>query len=263
MQPAGSDAFGQVYCTDIQTIKTNDSVVWQFNDPSMKNADNIPGTPEIYIRKTGIYIIKTSLDTNQAAQFTMFVNNIPVYKSIFGKNAGASQVIGKQLFKLCEGDTVTLRNFDSGISIDLNTMTGGTVAVQNAHMIFHKISPTWEQLECSKYSCELEDVIERNKCLFREVLEKLMCEPCLLLGGSKVYGQFWKTTGQAVNLESPVTFEHHRHVKNVTHTLGDSNIQVLKGGIFILECCLNTGDSSQYVVFVNGVPMPISSAGNL
>jgi hypothetical protein len=85
---------------------------------------------------SGVYMLIFSVDTDQACQFGMFVNNVLDSTAVVGKNSGAGQMVLRHTVELRDGDIVSIRNHMSAmgpVTIPLNQ--GGLVTGLNTECV--------------------------------------------------------------------------------------------------------------------------------
>jgi hypothetical protein len=257
---AGSDAYGSLYSTSIQNLNVAQAVTFEYNQ-TLLNIDHIPGTPDIYVRKGGVYTFVFVAETNEAAQFGLFINGLPIFSAISGSNTGAGQFIMRQIETLQKNDRITIRNFDSAIgTITLNPESGGIVAGTNCELVIQKIA----SLPNDNYGdsdSEDEKISKREKHLFEKMEKKLLCDPSLMIRGSDVFGALYATTTQNVAINASVLYTANTRLYNTTHATGSGDLVVSKDGVYQIYFLISTAQSAQFTVFVNGIPDLTTTAG--
>jgi hypothetical protein len=145
------------------------------------------------VRESGIYIIFFIANTEQASQFTIFVNGVEQFLTTTGNNAGAGQTIFRSMISLNENDSVLMRNWKSSTpSLDLPLNVGGLQVGNNLTFLLLKIAalPNNEYKhigETWNASC----LSRRKHYLFKKILEKMLCDKELMLKGFNVHGVFY------------------------------------------------------------------------
>jgi hypothetical protein len=112
LQITGSPAYLSTVSTHAQYIPVNQAFSFEVN-ALQKDICHTQATTEIIIEKDGIYDIFADVITQQSCQITLFVNGTPDLNTVSGRDSGASRTIMRQFIKLCKGDCVTVRNYDS------------------------------------------------------------------------------------------------------------------------------------------------------
>jgi len=246
MMPYGSDAYGSIYSSEFQTVALADPILWQFNQ-NLLNIDHVLGSPDIYVRKDGVFAVVLALNTNEAGQFSIFVNDKLVDKTSVGKNSGAGQLIIRTLLELKADDKINVRNYSSLGPVDIQQQSGGTLIGTNAEILLTKISP----LPCQKAKCLLKYPKKRHH-LFREILEKMSCDRSLVLNDQYAHGTFWTSLAQTIAVGDSITFEYDRYVEGMTHVLGTGDVTLTQSGSYLIESIIDASTSSQFSLFTNG-----------
>jgi len=126
LQLEGSDVYFSLCSDHHQHLLTGESFDYAINNV-IKNVYHSQGTPELIIKKDGIYDIFTDILTNEPAQITMFVNGVPDMTTVSGRDSGGNRCILRQFVKLYKGDVVTIRNYQShATSLTTAINTGGS-----------------------------------------------------------------------------------------------------------------------------------------
>lgn len=141
LQAAGSDAHIAVYSQISQTLINSDPIVFQYNQDAL-NIYHIPNTASVFLRKAGVYSVTWTVTTEEACQFTLFVNGDPVQASTVGKNAGGGQLISRSILQLYMDDVITVRNWNSSQTpIHILEIAGGGQLNANVELVMNKIAP--------------------------------------------------------------------------------------------------------------------------
>jgi len=258
MMIAGSDAFASVYSTRQQFLNLADPVIFDFNQ-SVLNVDHILGTPNVVVRRDGVYLCIFAIQTDEPCQFSMFVNATKQDLSTDGTNSGGGELIIKQLLKLRSGDVITVRNFSSGIgTISINPNSGGTLLGTDAELIIRKISA---------YPCDETDLDEKQELphrlreKFEKIEHRMLKDKTLQLKGSSCYGSVFTTTTQTVAIDSSILFDQHQNLHNMTHVLGTGDLAVQESGFFVFDILMGLAQAAEFTVFVNGTPNLTTTAG--
>ena len=107
---------------------------------------HITGKPELRVCKNGIYVVELDIQTVQPAQFSIFVNGVPVPSTTTGNDSGAAQLSLRQILALKKGDSVTVVNHTSFMgTVTTSQNAGGYELGVCAHLVLWKIA----QLPCA------------------------------------------------------------------------------------------------------------------
>jgi len=269
LQVAGSDAYGSFYSLEGQQINSCEAVRFTYSQVN-RNIELGDVGQTIYVRRDGLFNIVVHLTPDGASQWTLFVNNIPQYDFIFGTYNSSGQVTLTYLIALRKDDVITLRNYQSASSvIAIPQIVGGTDYGANAEIVFEKIAPYPEKYVCND-RCKCKDKEDDRLCekeelkLSKEFLKFkkwLKYDATLMVKSCDAYGSFYSTTQQTVNVNSPVLFNKNQNVFNMTHTLGNGEIKILKDGIYLFTFIVECSQACQFTVFINGIPDQTSTGG--
>jgi len=290
---AGCDAFLSAYSTRLQTLQLASPIIFEFNQNNV-NIDHKPNTAEIHVRRDGIYAVFLIISTDEASQYTLFINNDPQFQTTVGINSGAGQLVNKHLILMKKDDTLTVRNYVSSKgTVIIPEVIGGTFPSANVKIMIRKIAPypncnnkykNWcrvkkckDNNKCDNYSssdhnsdsgsssdsdCELK--YKWPKCYNRwfKKLEKMLLKDCdLALEGSDSFAAVYSDVTQTVQLESPILFNQTKILNNVSFNPGSGDLQVKRSGYFTVNLLCGPQDACQFTVFVNGVPNMTTTAG--
>lgn len=270
LMPAGSDAYGSFYSLDAQQINPSEPVVFKYAQAS-RNVDICFDGQIVIPRRDGIYFVTIHLTPDGAGQWTVFVNNKPQYDRIFGTYNSSGQVTITYLIALRANDLVTVRNYESNSSvISIPQIVGGTDAGANAEIVLEKIAPYPEKyndnkhLQLEKHESESSSEERKEKKLKHkfDMFKKWMkYDPSLMAYGCDCYGSFYSTREQDVAVDANVLFDLNQNVLNMTHTLGSGDVTIQKAGVYMFIFIVQTTQSCQFTIFVNGVPNQTTTAG--
>ena len=124
LQITGSPAYLSTLSSHTQNVSVNQSFNFEVNGV-IKNIWHTQATSEIIIEKDGLYDIFADVITQQSCQITLFVNGAPDLNTVFGRDSGASRTLMRQFIKLCKGDCLTVRNYDSHAQTITTTNNSG------------------------------------------------------------------------------------------------------------------------------------------
>jgi hypothetical protein len=108
----GSSTYFDVLASTMKELYLEDAAIYN-NLGSAKNIFFKTNTGDVYVRDNGIYKLSFDIETKQPAQFTIYLNDVPLDSCISGTDSGAGQTSIRQLLKLCRGDKLTVRNHSS------------------------------------------------------------------------------------------------------------------------------------------------------
>ena len=207
-----------------------------------------------FVKKDGIYVIFIAISTDQASQFTIFVNGIVVPLTCIGNNSGAGQLISRHLLKLHKNDSVSVVNYQTTNPVELPEYIGGIQPSVNVAFLLHKVAPLPNQLHCADYNEKC--LNEKKLCLFKKLKHMLIDDPILMLKGFNTTGSFFNYDNQVVTPENPFIFTNHSNVNNLTFVNNTSNIIINEDGIYKIFFLVSTTTSAQVAFFVNDIPLP-------
>jgi hypothetical protein len=140
LQIEGSPAYVAVSADTAQSIPLNSAFDWP-NTLIKKNVKHIQGTPSITISKDGIYDVFVDIATNEAPQVTVFINDVIDLSFVFGRDSGGARCLGRQFIKLCRGDVLTVKNYQSNIgTLNTSINAGGNLVGQNCVWMLFRLS---------------------------------------------------------------------------------------------------------------------------
>jgi hypothetical protein len=126
LQLRGSESYFSTCSSHHQHLNVGESFDLSTNN-IINNVFHLQGTPELIIKKNGIYDIFADVLTNEPAQITMFINGVPDLTTTCGRDSGGNRCIMRQFVKLYKGDIISIRNYQShSIALTTAINTGGT-----------------------------------------------------------------------------------------------------------------------------------------
>jgi len=259
----GSSAY-LIANNDVDTIIPTGYPV-EINDKNLAyNIDyKYVGAPFV-VRESGVYVFFFICSTEQACQFTIFVNGIAQDLTTTGNNAGASQIIMRNMLVLKEDDVVIVRNYESASNaLQLYTYAGGSQVGNNSTFLTMKIAP----LPCEdnkKALCKWnKDCLSRRKrYLFKKLLEKMLLDPDLMLKGFNVHGTFYNTNSQVIPTEQDAVYDQNSNVNGLGWSSSNpSQVTILEDGVYKLFFNITTNTAAQFAFTVNGVPIESTTQG--
>jgi hypothetical protein len=255
MMIAGSDAYWNAYSTAQRVLIQNEASPFDLTTVSENVDYPYTGAPG-FVREDGVYVIFFIAETNESAQFTIFINGVPSLLTTVGNNAGAGQLISRWILPLKKNDNLTARNYQSVIgALNIPAKVGGLNDNVNFGITLLKIAPyeeyCWDEKDC--------DFSHKQKHLFRQLEKKLLCDPELQLEGFNVHGSFYSKVAQTVAVEAPVVFSSSINVHHLCPVVQSpsnsfSQVKIEKDGVYKIFFLANSDTAAQFAVFVNGVP---------
>ena len=261
LMPFGSDAHGSFYSVATQIVNPAQAINFDFNQDAL-NIDHLPGEGNVYVRKNGVYFIVFIVDTVQACQFAIFVNDVIVPSSIAGKNAGAGQLPIHQLLELRKNDVISCRNFQSAIgAVEVTVNAGGSQPGTNTELVIVKVAPHPCDVPRYPKGRKWQDLSHKRKKLFKCIEDRMLCDKSLMLDNSNAHGSFWTLSPQDVAVGSSILFSNKSNVQNLQWTAGSGDVKVCKSGVYSMAFVIGTTKASQFTVFINGNPFTSTTAG--
>ena len=149
MELDGSSPYSSVYSETLQIFNANDLVNWEING-LMRDVAHKSGTKDLTVWKDGVYEFCFGIQVAQPAQFTLYVNNLPIANAVSGSESGSGQVLIRQLVQLKKGDVLSIRNYLSGLNpITTEVDPGGTNVGMDASFVLVRIAPKcFEDKKC-------------------------------------------------------------------------------------------------------------------
>ena len=259
---AGSQVYADLYATVPVTIPIDTPLIYTINDPAIRNVEYTNRGGDVFVRESGMYLLNYSLETNESAQFAVFINNVVQPDTVTGTNSGSGQLVSNTVLKLKKNDSVTVRNYTSSViggAVTIIQFGGGSQIQADVQFTLFKIAPhpdDYGTCDIENYKCHSD-----HEKLFCRLTEKLLCDPCLMVKGFDSYGTFYATTSQTISIESPVIFNLAFNHKGLEWTPGTAAITVKDAGVYAIFAQVNTLQVAQFSIFVNGVALPGSIAG--
>ena len=217
------------------------------------------GSP-FFVRESGVYILFFSSQTENASQFTVFVNGVSVPTTCVGTNSGAGQVVSRHMIRLEKNDNVVIRNYISTAnSVTLNLYSGGTQPGNDATILLMKIAPHHAPV----FNHELVECLSKHKRrLFSKLLDRLLLDSELMMKGFNVRGAFHNNSLQTVLTESDIVFNNMSNVNLLSWVpSAPTQVKILEDGVYKLFFLANTTTAAQFSLTVNGVPVDSSTQG--
>ena len=254
---AGSSAYICANDTNAESYVQAASV--NLNNVSLNyNVDHLYPNSPFYVREAGVYILFFIQTSDQSSQYTFFKNSVEQELTRCGNNAGAGQLVVRNLIKLEDNDAIVIRNSQSSAGSVLTVLgAGGTLPGNDATFLLMKIAPY-----CAPEKCEWDEecLSRRKKHLFKKLMEKMLCDKELMLKGFNVHGTFYSNdgqfpNGQTINTEGDVVFENFQNVRGLQWNPTGTNpeqIKVLEDGVYKIFGAINNATPAQFTFFING-----------
>ena len=141
LQLNGSPSYFSLTSSVIQKLNANDTFNWSTNCLNSNSSLYVQGHNYITIDRDGIYDIFMDTITDQPVQYALFVNGVPNAKYIFGRDSGAARCIGRQFIKLNKNDVLTVRNYESTLTLTTSENPGGNAVGQSSLFMAFLLSP--------------------------------------------------------------------------------------------------------------------------
>jgi hypothetical protein len=136
----GAQGYGNLLRANWQALQAQEAIIFPLN-LNLHNIKHYQGTTELIICSSGLYKFALNTQTNEPAQFALFVNDKPVDSTISGNDTGANQVNALQLIKLKRCDKVKVVNHTSAKNpINLQVNSGGLQVGINSNFVLFKIA---------------------------------------------------------------------------------------------------------------------------
>ena len=220
------------------------------------NIDNLYTSSPFYVRKNGVYLVEFVINTDQAAQFCIFVNSEAQEISRCGTNSGSGQLLIKALLRLKENDAVIIRNDMSAIPTVTSTNYTGGLQVGNPSTLSIVYLAPYDFPVVKMDDC-LDESEER---LFCKLYNKLLSDPDLMLNGFSTHASIYSDVVQTVLPEESFVFNNSLNVHNVMVD-PSNNLVIMEDGVYQVDFLVNTVLAGQVSLFVNGMPMENTTVG--
>lgn len=261
---AGSNAYINAVNNIEQIIPQGYPVSFNENHETY-NVDHPNMNAPFCVREGGIYIIFFIIVSEQASQFTLFINGIPQDLTTTGNNAGAGQIVFRHMISLEKDDSVVIRNYQSASSaIESSLYVGGLNKGNNETFLLMKVAPLpREKRDRESEEWSLDCLSKRKQYLFKKILDKMLCDKELMLKGFNVHGSFNTTKGQIVLTEGNVLFDSSSNVAGLGWSdVSSDQIKICEDGVYKVFFLATTTTACQFTVYLNGNPIDHSTQGS-
>ena len=141
--PGGILSYGYIYnVTGQAPVAVEAPVLFDSNGP-LVGVTHTPGTSDITVVNSGVYVITFSVSGVEPNQFGIFINGVAVPQTdqtIYGADTGAQQNTGLTIVTLTAGDVLTLVNHTSAAAVTLQTLAGGSQSNVNASVVILQVA---------------------------------------------------------------------------------------------------------------------------
>lgn len=247
----GFNTLGTFYNKSTQTIATDSSVV--FNESSCVNGLSWVATnpDQIQILEDGVYKLFFLINTGTSAQFTVFVNGLPIDASTQGTNKGAGQLTTRILLELKKNDIITVVNHTSANgSVIATELCGGYKQNISAIVTLFKIAPL-SKPKCEPVDCQL---VKHFECYYELFRDYLLYQKCLQIAGSPAYVSVCTSAPQNVLINEPFNWSTEIVKYQTQYKQGMNEIIIKETGIYDVFVDIITDQSLQMAIFINGLP---------
>lgn len=264
LMAAGSSAYINSINNTEQVIPQGNPVAFNENHENY-NIEHANMNAPFCVREGGIYIIFFIVLSEQASQFTLFINGIPQDLTTTGNNAGAGQIVFRHMIRLEKDDSVVIRNYQSSSSaLETALYVGGLNKGNNETFLLMKVAPLpceKRERECDEWS--LDCLSKRKQYLFKKILDKMLCDKELMLKGFNVHGTFHTTKTQTVITENNILFDSSSNVAGLgwSDVSGDQ-IKICEDGVYKVFFLATTNTSCQFTIYLNDTPIDHSTQGS-
>lgn len=138
--PPTGNPYAYIYNTLNQPVAAGDPIAFSHNG-ALSEITHEVGSPDITIESAGIYAVWYTVTGAEANQFTLFRNDNPVPGSTYGTDTTNTGYSGMVIINAAAGDKLTLKNFTSTGTVNLNNSAGGTETGVSASVMILKIAP--------------------------------------------------------------------------------------------------------------------------
>ena len=255
----GSSAYLNAYNNKDNSIPTNYPV--EFENVALNyNIEHVHIGAPFCVRESGIYLLFFIISSDQACQFTVFINGEAKQLSISGNNSGAGQLILRNMFKLYKNYTILFRNYQSSSAVvQSNINAGGLQIGNNETFLMMKIAP-FDQISCDDF--DFNCLSSKKQYLFKKLLDKLLLDPELMMQGFNTHGTFYNTNIQEVLTEADVVFDTKCNVNNLSWIPSKpEQVQIMEDGIYKVFFYCTTNTAAQISIAVNGNPVEYTTQG--
>ena len=133
LQIAGCKAHVSIANSFIQTLLPNEPFRWSTPVLKSHHIKYIPGDTFITIEKSGLYDVFADIATNEPLQIALFVNNVAVPITNFGRDSGSNRCVMRQFVALKRGDVISINNYlSTSASVTTVENAGGNNVGNNA-----------------------------------------------------------------------------------------------------------------------------------
>lgn len=262
LQVGGCDAYGCFYSVNSQQLPPGAAIQFDITQNTL-NVDRSADLKNLYVRRDGVYLIIIHLVPDQASQWTLFVNGIPHFDKTAGTFNSSGQLTITYMINLKENDNICVRNYISSSSaVAISQIVGGNLPGANLELIIKKLAPYPYKKHYNQYDNNSDNKLSHKlKKKFNVLLKWLLKDPQIMITGTDVYGSVYSTNTQIVQVNDSILFDYNQNLLNMTHTLGTGDLTVSKDGMYFFAILLESSQSCQFTIFVNGSPVASTTTG--
>ena len=250
----GFNVTGDFYTQTVQNIPIEGDVQWDNYVNTNNITWNSTAPQNINIMEDGYYKLFAILNVDVPAQISFCINNIPNEDTTQGIDK-PGQLSLRTIKALRKGDVVTVRNHTSATPFNLVAQAGGTQNDNAASFVIFKCGVLDETppVQDSKLSyCKK----HYYKNVYPLLVNYLLCQPELMIIGTKSYISIMSDTRQDIELNQPVEWNITTINKNLYHRTGTTSATIEISGIYDLSFDILTDQAAQCTLFINGIPNP-------
>ena len=242
----GFNTHGTFYSKQSQVVNVEAPVLFD----TVSNVENLTfnlTNGEIKIVESGVYKVSFLTGTATSAQFTFFVNGVPLDYTTEGLNKGASQLSISNLVTLNKNDVVTVVNHTSAQPITIPSYTGGSLPGISMEIGVIKIAPLPNMCDYDK-TCNW----RHYEKYYEKFREYLLSKCYLQIDGSPSYIDAVTLVTQSVPVNSAFNWSYNKVDYQLYHKSGTETITVKHSGVYDLFVDVITNEPSELCLFING-----------
>ena len=263
LQVGGCDAYGCFYSVNSQQLPQGAAIQFDISQNTL-NIDRSADLKNLYVRRDGAYLIILHITPDQASQWTLFLNGIPQFDRTCGTFNSSGQLTITYMINLKKDDNICVRNYiSSSTAVAIPQIAGGNLPGANVEIVIKKIAPYPYKKHYNNQDDNNSDnkLSHKLKKKFNVLLKWLLKDPQIMITGTDVYGSAYSTNTQIVQVNDSILFDYNQNLLNMTHTLGTGDLTVSKDGMYFFAVILESVQSCQFTIFVNGSPVTSTTTG--
>jgi hypothetical protein len=262
LQVGGCDAYGCFYSVNAQQLSPGAAIQFDISQNTL-NVDRSADLKNLYVRRDGVYLIILHIIPDQASQWTLFVNGIPQFDKTAGTFNSSGQLTITYLINLKKDDNLCVRNYISSSSaVAISQIVGGNRPGANVEIVIKKLAPYPYKKHYNQDDNNSDNKLSHKlKKKFNVLLKWLLKDPQIMITGTDVYGSVYSTDTQIVQVNDSILYDYNQNLLNMTHTLGTGDLTVSKDGMYFFAILLESTQSCQFTIFLNGSPVASTTTG--